>query len=54
MNLDCFHILATVNYASVNTWMHNLFELVFLVVLFSLDIYPGVELLDMLVLFVVF
>ena len=56
-NLDCFHTFATVNYASVNIWMYILFELVFLVVLFIyfFDIYPGVELLDnILVLFLVF
>ena len=52
-HLGCFHILATVNSVAMNIAMNMyLFELV---LSFSPDIYPEVELLDhMVVLFSVF
>ena len=52
MDTDCFHVLATVNNAAMNTGVHVPFRIGDLV---SSDIYPEVELLDyMVVLFLVF
>ena len=50
-HLGCFLVLATVNNAAVNIGVHVSFELVFWG---FLDILPGVELLDHIVLFLVF
>ena len=48
----CFRVLAIVGGAAVNLWVHVAFWIVFP---FSLDIYPGVKLLDhMVVLFSIF
>ena len=44
-HLGCFHVLAIVNSAAVNTEVHVFFK-----VWFSLDICPGVGLLDHMVL----
>ena len=49
-HLGCFHVLAVLNSASVNTDVHVSFQIMFL-----LDICPGMGLLDhMIVLFLVF
>ena len=37
---DCFHILAIVNSAAVNIWVHVSFQIMFL---YSSDNYPKVE-----------
>ena len=51
-HLGCFHVLAIISRASVNIWVHVAFSIVFP---FSLGIYPGVKLLDyMVVLFSIF
>ena len=51
-HFGCFHILATVNSAAMNRGMHASFQISIFI---SLDIYPGVELLDhMVVLFLDF
>ena len=51
-HLGCFHILATINNASMNIELPLFFKLVFS---YSLDKYPEVELLDyMVVLFLIF
>ena len=51
-HLGCFSVLATVNNAVVNVWLHISFELVFLS---SLDKYPEPELLDhRVVIFLIF
>ena len=41
--MGCFHILAIINSAAINTGCMYIFELVFS---FASDVYPGVELLD--------
>ena len=43
-HLDCFHVLAIINNAALNIGVHISFELEF-----SLDICPGVGLLDHMV-----
>ena len=43
-HLDCFHVLAIINNAALNIGVHVSFELEF-----SLDICPGVGLLDHIV-----
>ena len=45
-HLGCFQVLAIVHNAATNTGMHVSFQVRFL---FSLDRYPGVELLDHMV-----
>ena len=51
-HLGCFSVLATINNAVVNVWLHISFELVFLS---SLDKYPEPELLDhRVVIFLIF
>ena len=50
-HLDCFHVLATVNSATMNIGVHVTFQ----IMVFSRYIYPGVGLLDhMVVLYLVF
>ena len=48
-NLDCFHISAVVNNATVNIGVH----VSFLISVFVVGIYPGVELLGHVVVVVV-
>ena len=50
-HLGCFHALAVVNSAAMNIRMHVSLQ----IIVFSLDICPGVELLDhMAPLFIIF
>ena len=50
-HIGCFHILTDVNNATMNIKVHISF---LISALFSLDEYPAVELLDMVVLFLTF
>ena len=50
-HIGCYHILTDVNNATMNIKVHISF---LISALFSLDEYPAVELLDMVVLFLTF
>ena len=50
-NLGCFHILALINIAAMNIGVHVCFQIS---IFFSSDIYPGVGLLDHMVVLLFF